>query len=432
MTITGNQGETGSLLVVSTGGFKLFEINGTSVVAYVDIISKAGVRYPTSTVGGGGGGAADGAPGFTLWAATHPTSPIQFGSMTVLGTITSTTGFIVGGSTVNGTMSVKGTGAGTIVGNGIIGFDADGDGSTDTVIAGTSVTITGNQGNTGSLLVVSTGGFKLFEINGTSVIAYVDIISKAGVKYPTSTVGGGTIAETDPAFALFVATGQTQIARIGTEVFQSSRIIPGPFTLTTGTISGTVLVGSVTLRGSLTTTSTVITGDLQAWTTAYTPIGHPITVGVSTGVVYYATMTSYGRLMFEPRLSTASQWGVFEIDLPPGIDPDFDPNLQIFVSVSTGVDPSSHSFTLAVSSVGNPAPNLSDLIYQSTYAVVVSSLTGVDSRTKTLAGSLSLTNWKAVAGNGNRILYVRLINAVSESTCQRYFHTAVISWRRRT
>jgi len=99
-----------ALFKVSTGTFDIFTVRGDSVVVNVPLISMAGVAYPTSTVGGSGGGGG-GNNGFDLFIATLPTNAVRVGSMTSVGTITSTAGFVGGGSTF--TAITVGDGAGS-------------------------------------------------------------------------------------------------------------------------------------------------------------------------------------------------------------------------------------------------------------------------------------------------------------------------------
>lgn len=99
VAITTGAGYTGQLLNITTGPFSAFRVNGDSVVCSVPLISRYGVEYATSSSGGGGGVGVESDPAFATFISTLPKNAVTVGSMTALGTVTSTTGFVGGGST---------------------------------------------------------------------------------------------------------------------------------------------------------------------------------------------------------------------------------------------------------------------------------------------------------------------------------------------
>lgn len=194
-----------------------------------------------------------------------------------------------------------------------------------------------------------------------------------------------------------------------------------------------VLFASGTFKGSITSTSPAILGDLSAWTTVYTPFSFPFFVGVSSAIKRSTDTVGPSKTIFEANLSTPSQFAWYEIVLPPGVDSVSDPVLVSAVSVSTGVDPHPHLFSVQVASIGYQAliPNNANVIWTSTFIITTSS-GGAASPVKQIQSPVSLTTWDTIGETGNRILYIRVINVSSSSTCQRYFHSGIIAWRRRT
>jgi hypothetical protein len=120
VAITTGAGTTGSLLKIATGTTDIANFTGVSVnFGVTPIFNGYNSCTALETDGSGklvcgsdGGGAGSG-ENFDLFIATLPTNAVRVGSMTVVGTITSTSGFIVKSATIT-ELTVGGTGSSSL------------------------------------------------------------------------------------------------------------------------------------------------------------------------------------------------------------------------------------------------------------------------------------------------------------------------------
>ena len=182
--------------------------------------------------------------------------PVNIGSMTVLGTITTTSPVIVGSFTVPMGSSFTIAGATLNISNIVYVFPSSGpELAGDRLVYTTSVNNLKNLiwGRPSALSVETDPSFLAFMTTGQAQIA-----AGAGFNLAQSTLNTNLSN-------IFGATTvlQSQIWTVlssNVVSLASSKIQGGVFTHSTGTIVGSVVIGSITSYGSITTTSPVIVG----------------------------------------------------------------------------------------------------------------------------------------------------------------------------
>lgn len=364
--ISTDAGLGGPVLVVSTGGASLLEVNGTSVVANVPIYAKfvgdGSALTGISGTGGGDGNLTNGA-----------TQPVVIGNWPISATSATFT------LTSVSTAIAKNVWISTAIGNALLHVST-------------------SNGYANPLVIVSTGDSKLFEITSASLTVNVPTMTaKVGIFDTLITTGGGAAKWSSPS------AGQLNLDpnNTGTPVIQ---------------VNGTSV--------------TVTARDFIAWTTDYYPITNIVGVRASTSICTYSTMSYFGRAVWEQAFSTSSQETMYAVDLASG---DFNSDLLLMWAIarSTGTDNNPIIFSMSVSSIGATDANFNNLIWTSTY-VVVASTPGISTYEHIYSTPTVLTGWKTVAGSGSKRIYIRMVNVAGTSTCQRFFETGLLGWRKRT
>lgn len=284
--------------------------------------------------------------------------------------------------------------------------------------------ISSASGATNSLLLVSTGGFKVFEVFGSSVVSYVPVISRYGVEYSTSS-SGSSGSTPDNGFTLAQSTINSRLdgltAGASFYVKNSSTPSGAVFSVSSATVistftAGNIITGQLSVSGTagtMTGTNGVITvtGDLSFATTWYTGVAFPVSVG-SVGMqnsINFSTNNLNGRAYYDGTAagSAPTNASFYQKSIPQTFVAGTTPTLTRFVDFSTGVTTQGRAYIISFATAAQHEQS-QNLVYTSTVVYIVSGNTPAAGGAVTTRTKITLPSVGNMLGSGDCVLWIRV------------------------